>query len=176
MDHGSEEMAECQMSMLWNWNTVDSCFIASSWQVTNNGMMAASCIGVGLLVVVLEVLRLMAKKFDLHIAHAMRRHVTVLSKSQRLVSEKNTSLPTDIVIRASPLQQIVRAVLYAVTFGVAYFVMLLAMSFNGYIIISIIIGAGLGKFVTDWPTLTIGEHGEGTKTTTENQETTFCCQ
>ncbi|XEV04888.1 hypothetical protein FSHL1_010175 [Fusarium sambucinum] len=175
MDHGSEEMAECQMSMLWNWNTVDSCFIASSWQVTDNGMMAASCIGVGLLVVLLEVLRLMGKNYDIHIAQAMRRHATILSKSHSLTSEKNDSLPTNMVLRASPLQQIVRAILYAVTFGVAYFVMLVAMSFNGYIIISIIIGAGLGKFVTDWPTLTVGEHGEGTKTT-ENQETTFCCQ
>ncbi|RGP63772.1 ctr copper transporter [Fusarium sporotrichioides] len=176
MDHGSEEMAECQMSMLWNWNTIDSCFIASSWQVKDNGMMAASCIGVGLLVVILEVLRLMIKKYDILIAQSMRRHAAVLSKSHSLASEKYTSLPTNMVLRASPLQQILRAVLHAVTFGVAYFVMLLAMSFSGYIIVSIIIGAGLGKFVTDWPTLTIGEHAEAKGTTIENQDTTICCQ
>lgn len=35
-------------------------------------------------------------------------------------------------------------------FAVAYFIMLLAMYYNGYIIISIIIGAFLGAFIFSW--------------------------
>lgn len=55
-----------------------------------------------------------------------------------------------VVFRASPLQQVVRSALHAVTLGVAYIVMLLVMSYNGYVIVCVIIGGGLGKFFCDW--------------------------
>jgi solute carrier family 31 (copper transporter), member 1 len=52
--------------------------------------------------------------------------------------------------RPNVFQQIIRALFHMVQFAVAYFIMLLAMYFNGYIIISIIIGAFLGAFVFRW--------------------------
>ena len=57
--------------------------------------------------------------------------------------------------RPSIFQQIIRASLHMVQFGVAYFVMLLAMYYNGYLIISILIGAFLGAFVFSWETLNL---------------------
>ena len=45
------------MQMLWNWYTVDACFLSTSWRINNDGAFAATCIGVVLLVVALEVLR-----------------------------------------------------------------------------------------------------------------------
>lgn len=50
--------------MLWNWYTIDTCFIASSWHVRSAGAFAVSCIGVVLLVVLLEFLRRSTKEFD----------------------------------------------------------------------------------------------------------------
>ena len=41
-------------------------------------------------------------------------------------------------------------------FAVAYFVMLLAMYFNGYVIICIFIGAFLGAFLFSWEPLVAG--------------------
>tara|TARA_R110002060_G_scaffold40006_5_gene51240 strand:+ start:219 stop:449 length:231 start_codon:yes stop_codon:yes gene_type:complete len=38
-------------------------------------------------------------------------------------------------------------------FAVAYFIMLLAMYFNGYIIICIFIGAWIGSFLFSWETV-----------------------
>lgn len=155
--------------MLWNWNTVDACFLSSSWQILNNGMMVASCIGVALLVVTLEVLRHMIMVYDARILEQMRRRGAAVLASSAAVpvtdsaardSDKDVYPPLPrrkIVMRVSPLQQVLRAVLYAVTFGVAYVVMMLAMYLNGYILISIIIGAGLGKFLCDWLSCTVGE-------------------
>jgi copper transporter 1 len=64
------------------------------------------------------------------------------------------------------------------TFAVAYIVMLLAMYFNGYIIISIFLGAGLGKFLCDWTTFRIPlvglGQGDGSKVV-GNDNLTFCC-
>ena len=52
--------------------------------------------------------------------------------------------------RPTVLQQLVRAVLHMLQFGLAYFIMLLAMYYNGYIIICIILGALIGFFVFSW--------------------------
>lgn len=47
-------------------------------------------------------------------------------------------------------QQLIRALLHMLQFGVAYFIMLLAMYYNGYIIICILVGTFLGAFIFSW--------------------------
>ena len=56
-------------------------------------------------------------------------------------------------LRPSVFQQIIRAVLYAIQFTSAYLIMLIAMTYNGYLIISIILGALIGYFFSTWDTL-----------------------
>lgn len=143
-------------------------------------MFAASCIGTMLLVVVLEVLRRVGKEYDSLILRQFQRHVAAQTASSKNESnccaETPSTAPQVVTFRASPLQQLIRAVIHAVTFGVAYIIMLLAMYFNGYIIISIIIGAGIGKFVCDWMVFKIvvdnGEQGAAAKGI---EDTTVCC-
>ncbi|ROW04814.1 hypothetical protein VMCG_04842 [Cytospora schulzeri] len=68
-------------------------------------------------------------------------------------------------------QQGLRALLHAAQFTVAYIIMLLAMNYNGYIIISIIVGAYLGSFLFSWEALS-----EGTRSNTSaGEEATVCC-
>ncbi|KAF0316515.1 Copper transport protein ctr4 [Colletotrichum sp. SAR11_59] len=156
MDHSSmsSSSADCKMSMLWNWYTVDACFLAESWQIKNAGMFAASCIGVGLLTVFLEVFRRLGKEYDALVQRQFQARAAELQA--RIPKETNCCdppavvAPQTLVFRASPLQQFIRSIIHAATFGLAYIVMLLAMYYNGYLIISIIIGAGLGKFLCDW--------------------------
>jgi copper transporter 1 len=50
--------------MLWNWNTVDSCFLSSSWHVRSNGMFAGSVIGVFLLCMAIEGVRRLGREYD----------------------------------------------------------------------------------------------------------------
>lgn len=57
--------------------------------------------------------------------------------------------------RPSLTQQSIRALLHMVTFAVAYFVMLLAMYYNGYFIICIFIGAYIGAFVFTWESISV---------------------
>ena len=52
--------------------------------------------------------------------------------------------------RPSPVEQVIRALLHLLQFAVAYFIMLLAMYFNGYIIICIFVGAFLGSLIFSW--------------------------
>ncbi|KAI5919072.1 high affinity copper transporter [Camillea tinctor] len=163
--------------MLWNWNTIDSCFLSESWQIQNEGMMAASCIGVILLVVCLEFLRRIGKEYDSLILRQFKQHLAaqvVLSK--RSCTDLPKLGPQTVTFRATPLQQLIRSIIHAVSFGLAYIIMLIAMGFNGYIIISIIIGAGIGKFVCDWmiQKVVVGTD-EREKGASDTEETTMCC-
>ena len=74
------------------------------------------------------------------------------------------------------MQQVIRSVIHMITFGVAYIVMLLAMYFNGYIIIMIFLGALIGKFVCDWGSqkVVVGA-GPGMAQVQGEQELTYCC-
>jgi Ctr copper transporter family len=59
----------------------------------------------------------------------------------------NSSQPP---FRANVKQQAARATLHMLQFAVAYFVILLAMYCNGFILASICIGAWFGSFVFSW--------------------------
>lgn len=53
-------------------------------------------------------------------------------------------------------------------FGVAYIIMLLAMYYNGFILLSIVVGAFLGAFVFSWESVELGSANG-------RAEATLCC-
>lgn len=124
--------------------------------------MAGSCIGVVLLVMVLEALRRASREYDAYLLHQHVSSAPPLESAVPVASDSDSdqkhrtlvhSTPAPAVqrrFRPSLLQQLIRSVLHMLQFAVAYFIMLLAMYFNGYIIISILIGALLGAFVFGW--------------------------
>jgi copper transporter 1 len=153
--------------MLFNWYTIDACFLSSEWRIQNNGMFAATCIGAILLVMVVELCRRIGREYDAFLLRQFQR------QAHARFPETQSGLVGRITFRTTPLQQLVRAIIHAFTFGGAYIVMLLAMYYNGYVIICICIGAGLGKFFCDWMVVSIGididEKAKGV------EETTVCC-
>jgi len=145
--------------MLWNWYTIDACFISRSWHITSKGMFAGSCIGVILLVISLEALRRGAREFDRYIVRqAQLRNQADCRLNPDSSSDNNNGatavssncVASTMTFRPDVWQQLIRAAFHCAQFTVAYFIMLLAMYYNGYIIISIIIGAFLGSFVCSW--------------------------
>lgn len=114
--------------MLWNWYTIDSCFIASSWKVTSTGAFAGSCIGVILLVISLEMLRRGVKEYDRFL---INKHVrSQASKgSSKAVNDEGSPGPAACAVaptgyRPKIHEQAIRALLHMLQFAVAYFVML----------------------------------------------------
>ncbi|KAL1837213.1 hypothetical protein VTJ49DRAFT_4114 [Mycothermus thermophilus] len=170
----------CVISMLWNWNTVDACFISSTWKIRSAGMFAGSCIGVILLVMSLEMLRRAVKEYDRYL---INKHLASQGQSRRPVSssgkaasDEGSPAPVCVTVagqgyRPALFEQAVRALLHMLQFAVAYFVMLLAMYYNGYIIICIFIGAYLGSFVFHWEPLGVGSSVQ----TSATKEATVCC-
>lgn len=177
--HVGPEGAGCKISMLWNWYTIDACFLTPEWHITNNGMFAATCIGVMLLVMLVELFRRLGREYDAFVLRQFRREVT----SRRCVDgdgdDGDSFAPRTVVtFRATFLQQLTRSALHALTFGAAYVVMLLAMYFNGYVIICIFIGAGLGKFFCDWLEVKMdvgARHGREDGAVKGIEEPSVCC-
>lgn len=132
-------------------------------------MFAGSCIGVILLVMSLEFLRRAGKEYDRYIlrqAEQQHQPASVQANANHGSNVAHKDLTSSSIIAAQPLltprfrqfrpsilQQTVRAVLHMVQFGVAYFIMLLAMYYNGYFIISIMVGAFIGSFIFSWETI-----------------------
>lgn len=143
-------------------------------------MFAGSCIGVICLVVSLEFLRRLGREYDRYIIGQFRyRNLDPVSgghenssiesafsesrskngddglgrdegPAKKPLGVRVKEIQKDRQFRPSFFQQMVRALLHMVQFGVAYFIMLLAMYYNGYFIICILIGAFIGYFVFSW--------------------------
>ena len=141
-------------------------------------MFAGSCIGVISLVILLEFLRRLQRGYDRHIQQvrtrdrkarlAIRRSKAGGDGSVNDVSAGSLEDPPHSAVPllgewegwSAPVrgpghvptvfQQGVRAGFYVLQFAVAYMIMLLAMYYNGYIIICIFIGAFIGFFIFSW--------------------------
>ena len=136
-------------------------------------MFAGSCIGVILLVITLELLRRMSKEYDRYILRNYQRTLADPERAEKVLhgshsesssrsssakpSRANSFIQTQPRrFRPSVFQQMVRALLHMAQFAIAYIIMLLAMYYNGYIIICIFIGAFFGAFIFQWESVTIG--------------------
>jgi solute carrier family 31 (copper transporter), member 1 len=118
--------------MLWNWYTVDSCFISSSWHITSSGMSAGSRIGVILLVMSLEMMRRMVKEYDsyiirkhaasfkkIRVAAAAATTTNVVAVSDAGSARMDNAPGISIGLRPTLLEQAVRALLHMIQFAVA---------------------------------------------------------
>jgi copper transporter 1 len=106
--------------MLWNWETIDTCFLAESWKNDTTAKFAGSCIGVVLLTVALEFLRRLSKEYDCYLVrqHADRARDSASTARTGWAGRSGAEFFPNMV------QQAIRALLHMVTFAVAYFVML----------------------------------------------------
>ena len=119
--------------MLWNWYTIDACFLSTSWHITSRGMFAGSCIGVILLVVTLEALRRLSREYDQYILRNHRVQAVATTASGHSSDDDGTKdtntrvSPTATPFTPNVMQQAIRSFIHMLQFAVAYIVMLLAM-------------------------------------------------
>lgn len=154
-------------------------FISSAWHIKSRGMFATCCIGILCLAVFFEALGRIGQKYDSHILHQFQyapipssddeENCSTIDEPSKVAGDYATDvdalldekplprfpsaglyLNTGGHFRPSMVQQAIRAGIYMVRFGVAYFIMLLAMNLNGYVILAILMGTYMGSFVFSW--------------------------
>ncbi|KAK4462969.1 Ctr copper transporter family-domain-containing protein [Cladorrhinum samala] len=153
-------LSPCEAETLWNWNTVDACFIGRAWQVRSGAMFAATCVGTVMLTFALEFFRRMSKIYDKHIVtqhekdtggSAASRRVTIEGgEEQRQQQQQQQEEKQQHQFRPGVCQQAVRALLFLSQVVTAYVLILLAVSFNGFILLSIFLGSLLSFFAFQW--------------------------
>ncbi|WWC85776.1 uncharacterized protein L201_000642 [Kwoniella dendrophila CBS 6074] len=169
MEHG---MPACSMNMLWNNQIADTCVVFESWHITGPMTMAISCIVVMAISFGYSTLLNSIKTFDRKIALSLyqtsqpnRRENTITPVQNGYNAIEGGSLAKAGVTRLSLQTRLTRASLYALSVGISFWLMLVAMTYNTYLFLSIIIGAFLGHIIyeaeMDVGTVLAGGNGKG---------------
>lgn len=139
---------ECKIQMLWNWDTIDTCFLTETWHIFTKGQFAGTCIAVFLMVVTLELLRRLQRNYERKLvldwaAKQNSNGVTTPNVEQEQEGKGEAGAMVAAVeltgrngimgwlkpFKFSPTvgQQLVRTAMHTAQFMLAYIIMLLAM-------------------------------------------------
>ncbi|EIW62651.1 Ctr-domain-containing protein [Trametes versicolor FP-101664 SS1] len=172
--HGGHDMPgmpagpTCSMNMLWNTQIADTCIVFRSWHISSTTAFVFSCAVVVGLGVLYEWLRAAQRTLDRRIAATLsaqgkgKAAAASTSRGEGSVSGRNSPeweseeaglLTGSLVTKARagtalPVSaRISRAVLYGASVFLSFFLMLVFMTYNAYLILATVVGAALGNFI-----------------------------
>ncbi|KAJ7711217.1 Ctr copper transporter [Mycena olivaceomarginata] len=140
-------MPRCSMNMLWNTQVVDTCVV-----------FALSCAVIMALGVLYEALCTFQRNIDARIAHDIDP-TTIHLRGELIfsqVSSPSVSFRTPIPLAPRML----RAILYGASVFLSFFLMLVFMTYNAYLILATVLGAALGHFIFNGTADVFGKDGD----------------
>ncbi|KAK8049799.1 Ctr copper transporter, partial [Apiospora phragmitis] len=130
MGHGGGGMNDmCNMNMLFTWDTTNLCIVFRQWHVRGPVSLLFSLLGVVLICAGYEALRELIRRYGASAA----KMAEGLPRHRHVTAEKRS--------------HIVKAALYAVQTFYAFMIMLLFMTYNGWVMVAVAVGAFLGYLV-----------------------------
>ncbi|KAG6021102.1 hypothetical protein E4U19_005566 [Claviceps sp. Clav32 group G5] len=141
MDHdhgghgGMDDM--CSMSMLFTWDTKNLCIVFRQWHVRSTPGLIASLIAIVLLAMGYEALRALSRKYE----NAVNRRISAMP---HLAETTPFLAPGQSQENASKQGHVLKAVLYGAQNFYAFMLMLVFMTYNGWVMIAVSLGAFLG--------------------------------
>ncbi|OTA92032.1 hypothetical protein M434DRAFT_22079 [Hypoxylon sp. CO27-5] len=130
MGHGNMPMPMCSMNMLFTWDTTNLCIVFRQWHIRGTTSLVFSLLAIIAISAGYEALR-----------EGIRRYESWVAAKQD-AAPRRSSQAGAIGRRA----HIVKAVLYGVQNFYAFMIMLVFMTYNGFVMISVALGAGLGYY------------------------------
>jgi copper transporter 1 len=121
--------ARCSMNMLFTWNYQNVCVVFRQWHISSPLSLIISLLGIVAIVAGYEALREAIRQFEARTA----KRIEGAPRHNR----------DDAARRA----HVIKAVLYGVQNFYAFMIMLIFMTYNGWIMIAVSVGAGLGYLV-----------------------------
>ncbi|KAI9374768.1 Ctr copper transporter [Aspergillus egyptiacus] len=159
--HGDMDMGEgqCSMNMLFTWSTKNLCIVFSGWRVKGPFSLLGSLIVIVLLTAGYEGVRQVTRRYE--IAHARRLgafSTSTLGSNNEIADEAvprddQTQVPgtsSPLLVGSDNRRTIERrgkitiAALYAVQVFYSFFIMLLFMTYNGFVMLAVAVGAFVG--------------------------------
>ncbi|KAJ4290676.1 copper transpport protein [Collariella sp. IMI 366227] len=133
MDHSSHGGMDgghmCNMNMLFTWDTSNLCIVFRQWHITSSLSLILSLAAIVAICAGYEALR-----------EGIRQYEASLTKRVDTSPRQNR----DQVARRA---HVTKAVLYGVQNFYAFMIMLIFMTYNGWVMIAVSVGAGLGYLV-----------------------------
>ncbi|KAG7099229.1 hypothetical protein E1B28_001095 [Marasmius oreades] len=144
-------MPTCSMNMLWNTQIVDTCIVFPGWHISSTSAFVFSCIAIIALGIFYEYLRVLQKTYDSRLALSLCKGKTrsrsvspSAAEDQELLTGRSVVKPRVLV---PPTSRAIRAILYGATVFLSFFLMLVFMTYNAYLILAVVLGAAIGHYI-----------------------------
>ncbi|RPB18995.1 ctr copper transporter family protein [Terfezia boudieri ATCC MYA-4762] len=124
-----EEAYRCSMNMLFTWSTENLCLVFRWWHVSGTFSLIMSLLGVVALSAGYEFLRELTRRLE----------VPNEETSSLLPGSANA-----VTARRNQKAHIIKATLYGLQVFYSFFIMLLFMTYNGWVMIAVAVGAFVG--------------------------------
>lgn len=147
--------------MTFNWDLAGMCVVFEWWHVTTSFQLILSCLACMAISVLYEALRLSARRYDQKLVMELKRRerailgteeeerVEETAEGRRREDEPYFPLPAAMASRLglSREQQTVRSIVYAMQVALGFWIMLVFMTYNAYLMGSVVVGAGIGHYL-----------------------------
>ncbi|KJZ73655.1 hypothetical protein HIM_06988 [Hirsutella minnesotensis 3608] len=141
MGHGGGKMDDmCSMDMLFTWDTTNLCIVFRQWHIRSTASLIFSLLAVVVLAMLYEALRAVSRRYE-------------ASQSRRIAALPHDEHPAETTPflasgqhqgEASQQAHVIKAALYAAQNFYAFMLMLVFMTYNGWVMIAVSLGAFFG--------------------------------
>jgi len=148
------------MNMLWNTQIEDTCIVFRQWHISSRFVFALSFIAIIFISLGYEYLRAYQSSVDRRIALALSRGK---GRDRSAVSGRSSPELSGAEVESAGLlsgrrkkhsctpvpfyPRVLRAALYGIQVFISFFLMLVFMTYNAYLILAVVLGASIGHFV-----------------------------
>ncbi|TKA66946.1 hypothetical protein B0A49_09366 [Cryomyces minteri] len=136
MDHGGMGGGEpmCSMDMLFTWDTNNLCIVFKSWRIRSTTSLLFSLLAIVALTAGYELVREMSRQYE----------ERCRQRSDKWRMEGITEVVGRQTSAVEKKSKMVKAALYAVQVFYSFFIMLLFMTYNGWVMLAVAAGAFVG--------------------------------
>lgn len=147
MGHGDMDMGgdQCSMNMIFTWSSKNLCIVFRQWRITGTFSLILSLIAVALLTAGYECVREISRRYEQsHNARMAAFSSSGTSDAQVEGPRSWLVVGRDSKLSADRQGMLVKAALYAIQVFYSFFIMLLFMTYNGWVMLAVTVGAFIG--------------------------------
>ncbi|KAK2073284.1 hypothetical protein P8C59_007574 [Phyllachora maydis] len=127
MGHGGGNMGNmCNMHMTFTWDTQNLCVVFRGWRITSTVSLVFSLVAIIAIVAGYEALREGIRRFEV----AMKRRAETVPRQKRNAAARRAHMT--------------KSLLYGIQNFYAFMIMLIFMTYNGWVMVAVSVGAALG--------------------------------
>ncbi|KAI7871481.1 Ctr copper transporter [Spinellus fusiger] len=151
--HGHDDMSsKCVMNMFFNWQIENLCIVFESWHISTPSGLILSCLAVFAIAAGYEYIRSWSALMESAWNTTQWKKKTGGGNALEndLDMSEADSMRGDVINHSfnslSKRQSLIRSGVYTVLVAISFWLMLVFMTYNGYLMLSVVLGAGFGHY------------------------------